>query len=265
MLDLGCGYGPLGLWLAAAEPAPHASLAVDRDARAVAATGLGAAAQRPGGPGARSRGSLGYDDVGDEPLRPRGLEHPGQDRRRRPRPPAARRRPPRSPPAASSPWWWSTASPARWPSASGDAAVEVLATYPDRRPTRSSCTASRPSRRRRRTEPGFERGVYRRGRATFAAGALDVGGRRRPTRSREFDSSATAPSPPSSCSPPGPTRRRDGRSASGRVTSPSPCAPAATTAACGSSTATCSPCAPPRPTCRRAAPSSATVPASRPS
>lgn len=62
VLDLGCGYGPLALWLAAAAP-DRRVLAVDRDARALAATRLGAA--RNGlGERVEVRGSLGYDDVG---------------------------------------------------------------------------------------------------------------------------------------------------------------------------------------------------------
>jgi 16S rRNA G1207 methylase RsmC len=61
VLDLGCGYGPLGLWLAAAEPS-RTVLAVDRDARALAATGLGAARNRLEAR-VQVRGSLGYDDL----------------------------------------------------------------------------------------------------------------------------------------------------------------------------------------------------------
>jgi SAM-dependent methyltransferase len=61
VLDVGCGYGPLGLWLAAARPDRQVT-AVDRDARAVEATLAGAAAN-----GLADRvhvaGSLGYDDV----------------------------------------------------------------------------------------------------------------------------------------------------------------------------------------------------------
>jgi 16S rRNA G1207 methylase RsmC len=59
VLDVGCGYGPLGLWLAAARPDRWVT-AVDRDARALEATTLGAAAN-----GSQTRvealGSLGYD------------------------------------------------------------------------------------------------------------------------------------------------------------------------------------------------------------
>jgi 16S rRNA G1207 methylase RsmC len=63
VLDVGCGYGPLALWLAAAGP-DRSVLAVDRDARAVEATTLGAArnglAQR-----VRAQGGLGYDGLGE--------------------------------------------------------------------------------------------------------------------------------------------------------------------------------------------------------
>lgn len=61
VLDLGCGYGPLGLWLAAARPGRRV-LAVDRDARAVAATRAGAERNRLAL--VEAAGSLGYDDVG---------------------------------------------------------------------------------------------------------------------------------------------------------------------------------------------------------
>ena len=66
VLDLGCGYGPLGLWLAAARP-DRTLVAVDRDARALEATVLGAAAN---GLGDRvtAVGSLGYDSVGPDPF-----------------------------------------------------------------------------------------------------------------------------------------------------------------------------------------------------
>lgn len=61
VLDLGCGYGPLGLWLAAADEG-RAVLAVDRDAVALACTEAGA--ERNGlGERVRTRASLGYDDV----------------------------------------------------------------------------------------------------------------------------------------------------------------------------------------------------------
>lgn len=63
VLDLGCGYGPLGLWLGAADPGRQV-LAVDRDARALEATergaGLNGLADR-----VVTAGSLGYDDVVD--------------------------------------------------------------------------------------------------------------------------------------------------------------------------------------------------------
>lgn len=63
ILDLGCGYGPLGLWLAAADPG-RSVLAVDRDARALEATRRGAAANAVADR-VELRGSLGYDEVGD--------------------------------------------------------------------------------------------------------------------------------------------------------------------------------------------------------
>lgn len=65
VLDLGCGYGPLALWLAAADPARRI-LAVDRDARALEATTLGVAGN--GTAGVEVRASLGYDDVGPDPV-----------------------------------------------------------------------------------------------------------------------------------------------------------------------------------------------------
>jgi 16S rRNA G1207 methylase RsmC len=64
VLDVGCGYGPLALWLAAADPHRRV-VAVDRDAVAVECTAAGAAAN-----GLADRvvahGSLGYDDVDPE-------------------------------------------------------------------------------------------------------------------------------------------------------------------------------------------------------
>lgn len=61
VLDLGCGYGPLGLMLKAASP--EASLhMVDRDALAVRYAGLNASINRFE---ASTYGSLGYDDVRD--------------------------------------------------------------------------------------------------------------------------------------------------------------------------------------------------------
>ena len=62
VLDLGCGYGPLGLWLAAADPAREV-LAVDRDAEAVACTAAGAELNGVSGR-VVARASLGYDDIG---------------------------------------------------------------------------------------------------------------------------------------------------------------------------------------------------------
>jgi 16S rRNA G1207 methylase RsmC len=61
VLDVGCGYGPLALWLAAAGEARTVE-AVDRDAVAVVCTADGA--QRNGcADRVRVAGSLGYDDV----------------------------------------------------------------------------------------------------------------------------------------------------------------------------------------------------------
>jgi len=61
VLDLGCGYGPLGLWLAAAADA-RSVVAVDRDALAVECTALGAEANGIADRVA-AHASLGYDDV----------------------------------------------------------------------------------------------------------------------------------------------------------------------------------------------------------
>jgi 16S rRNA (guanine1207-N2)-methyltransferase len=59
-LDLGCGYGPIGLGLAAAGAAERVHL-VDRDALAVEYSGENAARNRVDG--VEVYGSLGYDDV----------------------------------------------------------------------------------------------------------------------------------------------------------------------------------------------------------
>lgn len=64
VLDLGCGYGPIGLWLAAAgADVDRAVLAVDRDARALLATERGAVLGEL--PRVEVHGSLGYDQVGE--------------------------------------------------------------------------------------------------------------------------------------------------------------------------------------------------------
>ena len=172
VLDVGCGYGPLALWLAAAEPGPARCVAVDRDARALEATAAGAAANGVAG----------------------RVEALGVARLRRPRPdgrfdlvvsnipakvgaggaapPPARRRPPPRPTTA----------------VVAIVVVDRLAAdgRPSCSPTRPSrCSADPPDqglhrlrvplRRRARdgtsAEPGFERGVYRRGAPRFAAGA----------------------------------------------------------------------------------------------
>ena len=61
VLDVGCGYGPLALWLAAADP-QRTAVAVDRDAVALACTAAGAEhnglVDR-----VRVQASLGYDDL----------------------------------------------------------------------------------------------------------------------------------------------------------------------------------------------------------
>ena len=63
VLDLGCGYGPLGLALAAALPQRHVHL-VDRDALAITFTRENA--RQNDLPNVRVYGSLGYDDVPDQ-------------------------------------------------------------------------------------------------------------------------------------------------------------------------------------------------------
>jgi 16S rRNA (guanine1207-N2)-methyltransferase len=61
VLDVGCGYGPLGLWLAAASPERLVE-AVDRDALALECTALGAAASGVAGR-VDAHASLGFDEV----------------------------------------------------------------------------------------------------------------------------------------------------------------------------------------------------------
>jgi 16S rRNA (guanine1207-N2)-methyltransferase len=168
VLDLGCGYGPLAHWLAAAD-ADRRVLAVDRDARAVAATAAGEH-RNDRALGHRARGSLGYDDVGPGPfdlvvsnipakVGPAALAHLLLDAGHR-----------------------LTADglvavvvverlAAEVAALLADDAVEVLATHPTRTYTvfvyrfTGTPAASSP-------EAGFARGVYRRGRATFKHGAL---------------------------------------------------------------------------------------------
>ncbi len=60
ILDLGCGYGPLGLTLARLRPGAEVHM-VDRDALAVDFTAFNA--HRLGLSNATAYGSLGYDDV----------------------------------------------------------------------------------------------------------------------------------------------------------------------------------------------------------
>lgn len=167
VLDLGCGYGPLAHWLRAAQPG-RSVLAVDRDARAVLATQEGE--QRNGRRlGPEPRGSLGYDDVGADPfdlvvsnipakVGPRALEHLLLD--------AAHHL------TADGLVAVVAIDRLAGPVAGllADPAVEVIATYPTRTYTatvyrfRDVPAAASP-------EPGFERGVYRRGRQRFEAGA----------------------------------------------------------------------------------------------
>ena len=61
VLDVGCGYGPLALWLAAAD-AERTAVAVDRDAVAVECTMVGAELNGLAGR-VRAQASLGYDDL----------------------------------------------------------------------------------------------------------------------------------------------------------------------------------------------------------
>lgn len=63
VLDLGCGYGALGLAMARLAPAAQVQL-VDRDALAIAFADHNAASNDL--PNARAFGSLGYDDVADQ-------------------------------------------------------------------------------------------------------------------------------------------------------------------------------------------------------
>ena len=62
VLDVGCGYGPLALWLVAADP-QRTAVAVDRDAVALECTAAGAAANAVADR-VEVRASLGYDDLG---------------------------------------------------------------------------------------------------------------------------------------------------------------------------------------------------------
>jgi 16S rRNA (guanine1207-N2)-methyltransferase len=64
VLDVGCGYGPLALWLVAADPA-RTAVAVDRDAVALGCTATGAAVNGVADR-VEVRASLGYDDLGAE-------------------------------------------------------------------------------------------------------------------------------------------------------------------------------------------------------
>ena len=65
VLDIGCGYGPIGLWLKARDPSRAVEM-VDRDAVAVSYTQANAEAN--GLPGVSVHGSLGYDDIEGGPF-----------------------------------------------------------------------------------------------------------------------------------------------------------------------------------------------------
>jgi SAM-dependent methyltransferase len=167
VLDLGCGYGPLGLWLAAA--APHRRvLAADRDARALEAARLGAAAN-----GLTARvgtvASLGYDGtpgpfdlvVSNVPAKigSAGLAHVVLDAVHHLHP------------GGSVAVVVVARLAAEVEALLGDPAVEVLDTRPARAYTafeyRFTGVPARSS-----AAPGFERGVYRRGRDRFAAAGV---------------------------------------------------------------------------------------------
>ena len=168
VLDLGCGYGPLAHWLRAART-DRSVLAVDRDARAVLATAEGE--RRNDRPlGERPRGSLGYDDVGDEPfdlvvsnipakVGPAALSHLLLD--------AAHHL------TAGGLVAVVVVDRLAGPVADllDDPAVELVATFPTKTYTTSVFgfggvpTDASPA-------PGFERGAYRRGRSTFEADGL---------------------------------------------------------------------------------------------
>ncbi len=169
VLDVGCGYGPLGLWLAAANP-DRRVVAVDRDARAVEAARLGVGRNGLAGR-VEARGGLGYDGLGGErfdlvvcnlpaKVGPAALSHLLLD--------AAHH---------------TTATGlvavvvvdrlrAQVEAVLDDPAVEVL----DVRPTKAYTAfeyrvAGVPAGSS--PDPAFERGVYRRDRRTFTAGRLE--------------------------------------------------------------------------------------------
>jgi 16S rRNA G1207 methylase RsmC len=169
VLDLGCGYGPLGLWLAAAEPERQV-VAVDRDAVAVECTARGAAVNGLDDR-VRALGSLGYDALaGEAPFDLVVSNIPAKVG------PAALRH------LLGDAWFhlapggvMAVVAVARLAEAVGellgDPAVEVL----DRHANRGYATWTWRFRQQPATadpRPGFDRGAYRRGEATFVAGRL---------------------------------------------------------------------------------------------
>ncbi len=247
VLDVGCGYGPLALWLAVAD-ADRTVVAVDRDARALEATTRGAAAN-----GVADRvevlGSLGYDEVGGRrfdlvtsnvpaKVGPAALRHLVA---RRPPPPHARR--------------------AGRPLVVVDRLAEPVAELPGRRGRRGPGDPADPglhgvrvplrrrAGRRRQRRPASTGASTGGGRETFRAGDAHAGTPTSPGRSPSSTSSATAPSPPSTPCP-GRRERRRRRRRRRRPGPPAPGPPGrrAPGPACDWSTATSSPCGSPRPT-----------------
>lgn len=170
VLDLGCGYGPFALWLAAADPA-RTVLAVDRDAGALACTRWGAEAN---GLAARVAvaPSLGYDDLDREDRFDLVVSNV----------PAKVGQAARSHLLFDS--WWHLAPGGRvavvvvdrlagpvGEALAAEPAVEVLEHHANRG---YACWIWRFRDRPSAAEPGagFDRGAYRRGSGRFAAGRL---------------------------------------------------------------------------------------------